>query len=323
MFAVSLDGPYDIKCPLCPPMVADEIDVVLLHPYPADSPENYLSSLTLAASGLTEIQLSSAAVAVGGLYPQVTGDGVASAGGNQLTIGDLGTNGQDGFTVQHAAHQPACVRRAFPNLIAPRRATAWSMCVHRHRGSRGAVCCQQFPAWQQYSTHGTRWRGIQRRLLALGTTSQRIAIKQPGIKIAEITFTGNPHVPVLPTFWAVSADPAAPSVTLSWPELQTITVDGTNYIGDELQFIAVSPDLPLSAITGVQIRASGVDALTLSSLGAPPQVWVLQPPLITPSEMTIQWSGPAGGTSNPPRLCWGPGIRFRVRAATRLCLLRQ
>jgi hypothetical protein len=93
---------------------------------------------------------------------------------------------------------------------------------------------------------------------------------------------------------------------LSWPELQTITVGGTNYTGDELDIIAVSPDLPLSAITGVQVQASGVDLLTLSSIGVPTPVWVFQPPLITPSQMTIQWSGPAGGTLESAPSVLGP-----------------
>ena len=56
----------------------------------------------------------------------------------------------------------------------------------------------------------------------------------------------------------------------------------------------------------MQVQASGVDALTLSSIGPPALVWILQPPLITPSQMTIQWSGPAGGTLESAPSVLGP-----------------
>ena len=310
LIMVTLDGPYDIKCPLCPPMVADEVDVVL--PNPSGMADDLLSSLTLEASGLSEIQLSSAAVQVSGLYPQVTGDAVASAGGDQLTITPLnglppGTpvTNTIGFQIAVPASQAGAAGfglQVSQNLNAPPTESNGVVSAV----ITGQVGADVLPAIQISAAQTIDGWALSADFSALGTTSLRLAIKQQGIKIAEVAWTETPHVPVLPTTWVVSADPVAPSVTLDWPEAHIITLGGTNYAGDEMQIIAMSPDLPFSAITAIQVQASGVDALTLSSIGIPPPVWVLQTPLITPSQMTIQWSGPAGGILESSPTVLGP-----------------
>jgi hypothetical protein len=306
-YVVSLDGAYSIQCPSCPPppVMADEIDVVL--PVPSDTADNLLSSLTVSASGLTEIQVSSAGAEVSGVYPQVTGDAVASAGGDQLTItpsDPTSTNGM-GFQIAVPASQAGASGfglQVSQNLNAPPMESNGVVNVV----ITGQIGADVVPAIAVSAGQGAEHWAISADFSALSPTSVSYAIKDQGVKVAELTFTGTPHVPVLPTSWSVSANPTAPSVTLSWPEAQTITLGGTNYTGDELDITAVSPDLPLTAITAMQVQASGVDALTLSSIGPPALVWVLQPPLITPSQMTIQWSGPAGGTLESAPSVLGP-----------------
>jgi hypothetical protein len=285
--------------------MADEIDVVL--PVPSDTADNLLSSLTVSASGLTEIQVSSASAEVTGVYPQVTGDGVASAGGDQLTVtpSNPGSSNSVGFAFAVPASQSGQSGfglQVSQNLNGTTESNAVVNVV-----ITGQVGADVLPAIQCGIVEGTDGAFVlSADFSALSPASVSYGIKDQGVRVAEVTFTGTPHVPVLPVSWSVSASPTAPSLTLSWPEAQTITLGGTNYTGDELDITAVSPDLPLTAITAMQVQASGVDALTVSYIGPPALVWVLQPPLITPSQMTIQWSGPAGGTLESAPSLQGP-----------------
>ena len=304
--AISLAGAFE--CPLCPPMVADELDVILLHPDAADAPENYLASLTLAANGLPAIQLSSAAVAVGGLYPQVTGEAVAAAGGDQLTITPLNGHAPGtpvGYQIPVPASQGS--QAGFGLQVAQNLNGTTASNGVVEVVFTGQVGAEVVPAISCTGTQGIDGWALSADFAALGTTSLRVAIKQQGIRIAEVSWTGRPQVPVLPTTWVVTADPAAPSVRLSWPEAQTITLGGANYSGDELQITAGSPDLAFSTITAMEVQASGIDALTLSpATAAAEPVWVLQPPVIGPSQMTLQWAGPAGGILKSAPTLLGP-----------------
>jgi hypothetical protein len=266
-------------------------------------PDNLLSILTLAASGLPELQLTSAATEVGGLFPQATGNVTAVAAGDQVSLSNISTtNATDGFTVSTPPTNVLALGMTIAQNLNGTTETNGVVNVV----FTGQVGADLLPAIQLGLVEGTDGWALSADFSPLGTTSLRLAIKGPGIKVADVAFTGTPHVPVLPTTWVVSADPAAPSVTLSWPQAQTITLGGTNYTGTEMQIIAVSPDLPLSAITEMQVQASGVDALTLSPMTQAQPVWVLQAPVITPASMTIQWSGPDGGILNSAPTVLGP-----------------
>src|SRR4029077_10574072 len=58
-------------------VLADEVDVVFVEPGP--TPENLMTVLDLDLDGLPDLQVSSAAAEVTGLFPQVTGEAVAVA----------------------------------------------------------------------------------------------------------------------------------------------------------------------------------------------------------------------------------------------------
>ena len=301
--AVSLDGPHDIKCPLCPPMVADEVDVTFVGSGPPNMPDNLLSSLTLSASGLTELQLTGAAAEVGGLFPQATGNATAIAAGDQLSYGNLGSSGQDGYTVSTSPTlQLALGMTVAQNLNGTTESNGVVSGTFTGMVSGDMVDVSHF----SFTQSATGW-DLNGDFSGLGSTAQHVQVLNQGTLVADLTFTGHPHVPVLPASYALQVTAQGTWSSFTWPAVQSLTINGTAYGADELRLLPVAPDLTLNAITALAVQASGIDALTLSSvIIAPEPAWVLQPPLITPASMTSQWSGPAGGILKSAPTLLGP-----------------
>ena len=313
-YSVALDGVYPITCPGCPPpfVSADEVDLIL--PVPSDTSDNLLSSLTVSASGITEIQVSGASAEVSGAYPQAMGDGVVSAGPDELTITPTvpGSSNSVGFAWAVPASQASVsgFGLALSQNLNPPPFESNGVVEMVVSGQVGA---DVLPAITILSRQTNDSQIVSADFSALSPTALQFSIKEQGVTIAQVTspggvglVPGTPPIPWPPYHGSVYAGSNATSVALSWPESISFSLGGTNYTGDELDITTVSPDLPLTAITGMQVQASGVDALTISSIGPPALIWILQPPTITPSQMTIQWSGPPGGTLESAPSVLGP-----------------
>ncbi len=280
---------------------ADEVEVTFTHTDP--SPETLLASLDLDLAGLSELQLTSAAAEVTGLFPQPTGDTTATAAGDQLIISNLGTNGADGCIISLApTNQLVLALTALQNGNGVSQSNG--LLAGTFTGMVGpdvAEVCHF--SWTQ--TAGG-W-DLDGDFAALSPSTLHLQVFNLGALVAEVVFTGHPHVPVLPARIGLEVSAQETWASFIWDDPQSILMDGSNsYIGDELRLVPVAPDLTLSSITGATVHASGMDALVLSAAGQPAPVWVLQTPVVTPASMTIQWSGPVGGILNSASSPLGP-----------------
>jgi hypothetical protein len=285
-------------------MVADEIDFVL--PDPSNTADSLLSSLTLAASGLPDLQLTSAATEVGGLFPQVTGDTAAIAAGDQLSmelLGDLSVTGQQRFAVSPPLTSLLALGLTVAqNLNGATESNGLLAGTFTGMVSGDLVDVSHF----SFTQSATGW-DLDGDFSGLGSTAQHVQVLNQGTLVADLTFTGRPHVPVLPARYELQVTAQGTWSSFTWPDVQNMTVNETPYGGDELRLLPVAPDLTLNAITAAAVQASGMDVLTLSSVIISPEPpWVLQPPVIGPTQMTIQWAGPAGGILKSAPTLLGP-----------------
>jgi hypothetical protein len=309
-YQFTLEAAHNFTSSACSATTADAFDVALFAgSAPPDMPDNELASLTLGAQGLDEIQLSNAAVQVSGLFPQVTGDAVASIGGDQLSITEADNTSTNavGFSLSLPAVSAATLN------IQPWFLNCWFPVANGQLNGAifGQVSNQVVNVGQvSFTQTGQVWV-VTGSFSGLGASRQRFQVFNQGALIADTTGQSNAVVSVaeLPNAWALSSAPGAAPLGFTWPEPQTITINETAYGGDELRIMAVAPTSSVSAITGVSVEAVGVESVVLSSVVVNPSpAWVLQPPQIGPTQMTLQWTGPAGGVLESASTLFGPWI---------------
>jgi hypothetical protein len=272
-------------------------------------PDNELASLTLRADHFDEIQLSNAAVQVSGLFPQVTGDAVASVGGDQLSItadNNTGTNAI-GFSLDLGGVTTATlsIQPWFQKCWLPVATEKISGALY---GQVSNVVVDV--SHVSFTQTGGVW-GVTGSFAGIGASGLRFQVFNQGVLVTDTTGQSNAVVSVaeLPNAWALSSAPGTALLGFTWPEPQSITINETAYGGDELRIMAVAPTSLVSAITGVSVEAVGVESVVLSSvIVAPEPAWVLQPPQIGPIQMILQWTGPPGGILESAPTLFGPWL---------------
>jgi len=289
------------------PVSGDSVELLMLAP--SSSSENMLGSFTLDAAGLDEIELTDARVQAGRLSPRIQGDAVTAIAGDVLSISslNLATNNPIGFiTGLGAGPSPTDPIWILPTTGLCRSSVIGPSVSGTTYGYIGneAVPFKLGDITFVVSSNGWSISGDFANLRASGT---RYQVLNQGAMVVD---TGNSAVAAaevsdLPNQWRLSAVQSAGHFIFNWPETQTFTVNGNFYSGDEMRLLPLGTNLPAYSITSLSVSALGVESLTLSTDASHPG-WTLQTPAVTPTQMTIQWDGPSGGTLESSPTLFGP-----------------
>jgi len=300
LFTIALEAPHNIReCPLCPPTLADSVAVALINPTRTSG--DMLTSLQLGANGLDQFEIGRPAVLVGDAWTAVTGDATASASSGQLTV--------------NANDNTATNAIGFAATFTPTNQLALNLEVAQSFQSNGVLNAtftgllgtNQVAAVQLGLTQNSTGWDMASDFTALGSTTTSYQLYDHGTPVASLAFAGNPQVPVLPTtLRTLAASTNGLTLVFNWNDTQGITLNGNNYAGDELRISPVAPTQTLQAITTVQVEATGVDSISLNEASALAPGWCLQPLAINGDELSVEWSGPAGGALEGARTLNGP-----------------
>jgi len=300
-YRFGLESEHAISGPACSASAADGFDLTLIASGETDG--NQLGSLTLRAQGLTEIQLTRAAVQVGSVFPDVLGHAVAGDSGGQLSVSPFDVNAADGagfsFGVPDANSLNVIIHPWFD-------ACFFKIVPGKVKGHfKGKVHDQVLNVCSaSFTQTGAVWRA-EADFSAIEASGQRFQIYNQNTLVAEDD-QSNIEVTVAepPAGWSLSA--SQPELKFTWSEAQDVSVNGTSFVADELRILPLSPASSIAAIAGLSLNGVGAETLVLSTVEVPPPTWILQVPSMAPTQVTLQWSGPAGGLLEASRDVSGP-----------------
>ena len=295
-FTVRMRNPSSIQSSVLPATLADTVTLKLVNPN--HNSDTMLTGLTLGADGLSEVQLSGAAVKMGDLWMQSIGDVTTAADGDQVSVNahDPSATNRWGIII----HLPV-TNAASINLNELNNSTASNGIVNV--AAYGIVGSNLVDV-ARASIIGDDWGwGITSDFSGIGSSNVLYQVYSHGVQVASCPSCCCPHVPVLPIRMSTSDSGAI--WTYEWASDGIIAINGSNYLGNELRITAVSPAALPTSVRFIGIGSSGQDGVSIAGKTPAPD-WTVMPLEWNADDLDIQWTGPRGGALESAPALNGP-----------------
>ena len=259
---------------------------------------DYLSTFTVTAGDVDGFEIASesaaqAPVAFSGYTNTALGTAMLDTSAGDLSVGNIGSSGQDGVTIDigHALSFDVVVKtnklrlRESPTLSHLRFSAAGSVggVTNHPLGYVDIMCSRTNPP--EYE--------IIPDLTADGSSTQRIEVWSQGTLLA--AFPGHTGVAATASSWPTSfgklgrSSSRLPCFAGGWPWPTDFFVNGIHFVGDQLLILQETGPV-VDYLSSFTITAANVDGFEIASESAVP----LQPSLtatLSGAILTIQWAG--------------------------------
>jgi hypothetical protein len=286
-------------------------DLVLIIPENPQILPEALSAMTIQTSGqITELNIRAETVADAHTTAAALGDGIFEPAGGNLTVTNLGTNGQDGvtFSMRTADSFNFSFATIDPMDECPPECLLTGATLTTHvLGSLGGV-----PGTLLDTLTLTKAGSnivISADFSPIGSFSQRVLVLSNGVVVAD--FPGHTGVVGTASDWPNSLGKLAlgtPCRRGGWPTNTIFTIDGSAYVGDELRVLAEPPagTPQVDYLTDFQITVSGLPELTVTGANV-----AQSPSLCPPAALYFQQEGGF-------IILWWVGENYRLQTTTAL-----
>lgn len=307
-YTIKFNQPVNLRtCSNCTPVLANTITVLLLKT-PATTAD-HLTDVTVSSIGVPEVNIGDVAVNIGEAWVQSTGEANAGAVGDQLSL-----TAQDGASTNSLGmilEFPATNRLNFNasiaqntitltpqsavvklTLVVPELRAIWS--------SSDADIVEMLDGVDFTFTQTGTGMDITPDYSNLGTSTARFKVYNGGVPVADVNSAGPASIIGLPIqlpplgIRESSDGPGGSIGVMNWVAPQSIVINSTTYLGNELRVSPLAPDLLSTTVSGIRLEATGIDELTLHTLGLPAAQWRMLPLQVEAGTLNVQWTGPSG-----------------------------
>lgn len=323
-YTIEFNQPVNVRtCSNCPPALVNTITVLLLK-NPATTAD-HLTDVTLSAIGVPEVNIGHAAAKVGEAWVRSGGDGDVGAVGDQLSL--TTQDGASTNSVRMFLALPATNRLSLNASIAQNTITLTPQSavvkvtllvpeLNYGLGSSGedGVSYGRIGSSGQdgYGLGSSGEDGVDFTFTQtgtgmditpdysnLGTSTARFKVYNSGVPVADVnsaspaSIIGLP-IQLPPLGYGLGSSGEDGVCFMNWTAPQSIVINGTTYLGNELRVSPLAPDLLSTTVSGIRVEATGIDELTLHTLGLPAAQWRMLPLKVEAGTLNVQWTGPSG-----------------------------
>ena len=266
--------------------------VMILAANPGNTLHPLVSGIRVQAAGLGELAIVDEAIDVFGLLHRALGQASLSAGGTNLTVANIGTNGLDGVKIA-LGQALSCDFSWLP--LDSNALGAWVQLdftgsvngVTNHSLGSARVTCGIPPNGYLISAD----------LTPINSLTERLEVWRQDVLLA--VFPGQPtgvvaQASIWPTGGGKSGRGSPPyilgCISIGWPFPTDLLVNGTHFMADQLLILQESAP-SINYLSGVSITAASVPEIDITEGTVVPLRPHLTAAVVSGSNIIIQWSG--------------------------------